>query len=106
MVSVTIEAFPSRRAANRSPSGTMAMRCCHGRYRGVKCFSMSKPSGSSGRIDSMRNVCSSSGASSDVRASQWYCEMYWRRRISCVHSSGMSSWRSVTASSWVIGGAK
>ena len=31
MVSVTIEAFPSRSAANRSPSGTMAMRCCHGR---------------------------------------------------------------------------
>ena len=31
MVSVTIEALPSRRAANRSPSGTMAMRCCHGR---------------------------------------------------------------------------
>ena len=26
-----IEASPSRRAANRSPSGTMAMRCCHGR---------------------------------------------------------------------------
>ena len=31
MVSVTIEAFPSRSAANRSPSGTTAMRCCHGR---------------------------------------------------------------------------
>jgi len=31
MVSVTIEAFPSRSAANRSPSGTIAMRCCHGR---------------------------------------------------------------------------
>ena len=31
IVSVTIEAFPSRIAANRSPSGTMAMRCCHGR---------------------------------------------------------------------------
>ena len=31
MVSVTIEAFPSRNAANRLPSGTMAMRCCHGR---------------------------------------------------------------------------
>jgi hypothetical protein len=31
IVSVTIEAFPSRSAANRSPSGTMAMRCCHGR---------------------------------------------------------------------------
>ena len=31
MVSVTIEAFPSRSAANRSPPGTTAMRCCHGR---------------------------------------------------------------------------
>ena len=31
MVSVTTEALPSRSAANRSPSGTMAMRCCHGR---------------------------------------------------------------------------
>ena len=31
MVSVTTEAFPSRSAANRSPSGTTAMRCCHGR---------------------------------------------------------------------------
>jgi hypothetical protein len=31
MVSVTIEAFPSRIAANRSPSGTTAMRCCQGR---------------------------------------------------------------------------
>ena len=31
MVSVTIEAFPSRSAANKSPSGTIAMRCCHGR---------------------------------------------------------------------------
>ena len=31
MVSVTIDAVPSRRAANKSPSGTTAMRCCHGR---------------------------------------------------------------------------
>ncbi len=31
IVSVTIEALPSRSAANRSPSGTIAMRCCHGR---------------------------------------------------------------------------
>jgi hypothetical protein len=31
MVSVTIEAFPSRSDANRSPSLTMAMRCCQGR---------------------------------------------------------------------------
>ena len=31
MVSVTIDALPSRMAANMSPSGTMAMRCCHGR---------------------------------------------------------------------------
>lgn len=31
MVSVTIEALPSRSAANRSPSGVMAIRCCHGR---------------------------------------------------------------------------
>ena len=32
-------------------------------------MSTSKPSGSSGRIDSMRNACSSSGASCDMRAS-------------------------------------
>ena len=31
MVSVTIEAVPARRVANRSPSGTRARRCCHGR---------------------------------------------------------------------------
>ena len=31
IVSVTIEAFPSRMAAKKSPSGTIAMRCCHGR---------------------------------------------------------------------------
>jgi hypothetical protein len=31
IVSVTIEAVPSRKAANKSPSGTTAMRCCHGR---------------------------------------------------------------------------
>ena len=34
--SVTIEAFPDLMPSNRSPSGTNAIRCCHGRYRGVK----------------------------------------------------------------------
>ncbi|WP_229166559.1 hypothetical protein [Bradyrhizobium altum] len=31
MVSVTTDALPLRMAANRSPSGMTAMRCCQGR---------------------------------------------------------------------------
>ncbi len=56
-------------------------------------------------MPSMRNACTSSGAVSEVLASQWYCVRYWRRRISCVHSGGRSSGASMTASSWVVGAA-
>ena len=39
--SVTIEALPELIPANRSPSGTNASRCRHGRYFGVKWVSTS-----------------------------------------------------------------
>lgn len=40
--SVTTDAFPAEIALNRSPLGTMASRCSHGLYRGVKWVSTSK----------------------------------------------------------------
>ena len=73
ILSVSTDAVPSRMASKKSPSGTNAMRCCHGRYAGVKCFSMSVPSGSSGVMASSRNACSWSGSSLPTAASQSSC---------------------------------
>ena len=77
----------------RSPSGTKAMRCCHGRYRGLKWVSMSKSSPSRLRISASMPSRTRSGYSSAIFVICPCSSRILRRTISWVHSSGMSSSR-------------
>jgi hypothetical protein len=103
MVSVTTDALPSRMAVKKSPSGIRQIRCWPSGYAGVKCVSTSKPSGSALRASLMNHSRISSGFAARRSRISRDCFRISRRTISWVHSSGVSTDRSVSANSFTFG---
>ena len=88
--SVTTLAWPSITARKRSPSGTKAIRWLQGRYLGVK-FSFTASSPRKARTPDSSSFRTTSGSSKERRVNSPPSNRIFRRTISWIQVSSISS---------------